>query len=98
MTAHQQQIAEFLLGLKRPAEAISVNSGIPVEVVKARLTSGRWPAINRQRQLFDAGATTPRETTQPASTLGGNRGLSLFSRDPVGKPVLSNHSGMEVFE
>lgn len=85
MTSHQREIAEL----------IATQAQLPVDHVREWLGSGAWKL--RQPSLFDAGER-PREMTQPARTLGGYRGLSLFSRDPVGKPVQSNHSGMEVFE
>ena len=92
MTGHQREIAELLRDLGKPAELIATQAQMPVDHVREWLGSGAW-----KPRLFDAGEL-PREMTQPARTLGGYRGLSLFSRDPVGKPVQSNHSGMEVFE
>ncbi len=64
-TAQQREIADLLHDLGRPAELIAINAELPLEVVRAWLKSGKWPADSRQKTLFNAGAS-PRETTQPA--------------------------------
>lgn len=84
MTPAQIETAELLRDLRRPAEMIAANAGIPVEIVKAWLRSGRWPkSTPTQLALFDAGATS-RETTKPM-TVGHSHGLHLFARDAGGQ-------------
>ena len=78
MTPAQRADAVLFRELGRPAEAISANTGIPVEIVKAWLRTGRWPK-STQKTLFDAGDST-RETNQPAIATGRNSGLIHFSR------------------
>ena len=93
MTPAQQQIAELLRDLKRPADVIAANAELPLSDVKSWLRSGRWPAINRQRTLFEmAGGNSPRESTKPTTAPKGNHGLSLFS-NPAGRPVTMSHPG-----
>lgn len=91
MTRERQETAEFLRSLGRPAEAIAINSQLPLAVVELWLKTDKWPSVDRQKFFtFDAGAS-PREMTQPATTLKGSHGLSLFSRSPGGNPV-STHA------
>lgn len=73
MTVNQQEIAELLCDLKRPAEAIAANSGIPVETVKTWLKSGKWPAVNTQRSLFELAGEPPlkRRNPQPLRAVTG---------------------------
>ena len=79
MTPAQIEIASLLKDLGRPPEMIAANAGIPVEIVKAWLRTGRWPkSTSTQKSLFEAGAS-PRETTKPATTASGH-GLHLFAR------------------
>lgn len=77
MNSHQQEIAELLRDLGKPAEMIAIQAQMPVDRVREWLGTGVWKL--RQPSLFDAGALPPQKTTQPASTLGGNRGLCLFA-------------------
>ncbi len=91
-TAQQREIAELLRDLGRPAEAIAANAELPVAVVRAWLRSGRWPAVDRQRALFELAGDSPRETTQPVTASKGNRGLSLFASDSAGRPNTDNRT------
>ena len=85
MTPAQRETAELLKSLGRPAELIAANTGIPVEIVKAWLKSGKWLGP-RQGRLFDPTGYSPRpSTTQPATASQGNHGLRLFAQDPTGK-------------
>ncbi len=95
-TAQQRENAELLRDLGRPAEAIAANAELPIEVVKAWLRSGKWPAVDKQRTLFDIAGASPRETTKPVTNLRTSHGLHLFAISPGGNPVSTKtHSSPE---
>ena len=86
MTPAQRETAELLKSLGRPAELIAANTGIPVEIIKNWLRSGRWPGP-RQQTLFDATGISPRpQTAQPVATDERDHGLRVFAQIPAGRP------------
>ncbi len=99
MTPAQRETAELLRSLDRPAELIAVNAGIPVEIVRAWLRSGRWPkSTPKQQTLFDATGLSPRPETMKPATVGHSHGLHLFSRAADvrdQRQTSTTHSGTE---
>lgn len=99
MTDSQRENAELLKALGRPADVIAVNTGLPLEAVRAWLRTGRWP-VPRQMTLFDRDGYSPRpETAQPVATDERDHGSRVFAAaGGQNQPPSSTHSGQEQYE